>query len=468
MDHSETNPSPDLPAATPEELPTGTMVGSYMVQSLIASGGGGMVYRAQHTLLGRRVAVKVLRREIATSPEAVARFLREAQVVNLIRHPNIVDIFEFGQLPDGRRYFVMELLDGSDLSTILKRRGRLAPAEILELLVPLCSALEAAHAAGVVHRDLKASNVGFAQVNGKNQLKLLDFGIAKLLRPDAESLALSTFGTRLGTPCAMAPEQIRGEPVDHRVDIYSLGVLLYQLLTGRYPYSANSVQELDRLHLEGAPPRPSDAAPVPPAYDAIVVRCMAKLPARRYPSVAAFLQAFKEVVQAPPPPAEATREVESPVVYVEVRTDKAAEEDDKLLDDVCTVLDLAEQTLRAAGFELPLCTGSAVLGILAAPTGPAAARAQSAHEFAYRAAEALARQLAVRGGAHPAVWVNVTLHAHRAVLRVSEVAAGDVLSISGWIPKHKVAGVHLSSQAQAALEKEKTSASPAPSPAGGP
>ncbi len=444
-----------VPGATPEELPPGTVIGSYAIQTLIASGGGGMVYRAQHSLLGRKAAVKVLRREIATSPEAVARFLREAQVVNLIRHPNIVDISEFGQLPDGRRYFVMELLDGSDLATILKRRGRLAPAEILEILGPLCSALEAAHAAGIVHRDLKASNVGFAQVNGKNVLKLLDFGIAKLLRPDPDTIALSTFGTRLGTPCAMAPEQIRGDPLDHRVDIYSLGVLVYQLLTGRYPFSANSVQELDRLHLEGSPPRPSHAAPVPVAFDPLVLRCMEKDPSRRFPSVAAFLKAFSEVVHAPDPiEADALREVEAPVVYVEVRTEPGIEQDEQMLDDICTVLDLAEQTLRAAGFDLPLCTGSAVLGIL--PEPPASGTGGfSLQSYAQTAAQALARQLAVRGGAHPDVWVNVTLHAHRALVRAAELAAGDVLSISGWIPAENMVGVHLSPQAQQALDRER-------------
>jgi serine/threonine protein kinase len=457
MDPRKLNfPGSAASGSTPEELPPGTTLGSYVVQSLIASGGGGMVYKAQHNLLGRKAAVKVLRREIATSPEAVARFLREAQVVNLIRHPNIVDIFEFGQLPDGRRYFVMELLDGSDLSTILKRRGRLGPAEILEILTPLCSALEAAHGAGIVHRDLKASNVGFAQVNGKNVLKLLDFGIAKLLRPDIDTIALSTFGTRLGTPCAMAPEQIRGDPLDHRVDVYSLGVLVYQLLTGRYPFSANSVQELDRLHLEATPPRPSQAAPVAVAFDALVLRCMEKDPARRFPSVAGFMKAFADVVQAPDP-AEATvlREIEAPVVYVEVRTEPGADQDERLLDDICTVLDLAEQTLRAAGFDLPLCTGSAVLGVL---SDPPSGSGSGLHIYAQAAAEALARQLSVRGGAHPEIWVNVTLHAHRALVRTSELAAGDVLSVTGWIPAENVTGVHTSPQAWQALERERMAA----------
>ena len=310
----------------------------------------------------------------------------------------------------------------------------------------------------MVHRDLKASNVGFAQNGGKNQLKLLDFGIAKLLRPEADDIALSTYGTRLGTPCAMAPEQIRGEVVDHRADIYALGVLVYQLLTGRYPFSAGNVQELDRLHLEGRAMRPSDVATVPVEFDAVVLRALEKDPARRYPSVGEFLKAFADVVQAPAPASLAdAHEVDAPVIYVEVRTDGGAEQDERLLDDLWTVLDLAEQTLRAAGFDLPLCTGSAVLGLLAPPTtdgeGP-----PRPHQYAHAAAQALARQLAVRGGAHPAVWVNVTLHSHRALVSASEVAAGDVLSSSDWISPERVSGVHVSRQAEGALEREKAEA----------
>jgi serine/threonine protein kinase len=449
------------PAATPEQLAPGTLLGSYVVQSLIASGGGGMVYRAEHQVLGRQAAVKVLRREIATSPEAVARFVREAQVVNLIRHPNIVDIFEFGQLPDGRRYFVMELLEGSDLSVILKKRGRLAPAEILDLLVPLGSALEAVHSAGVVHRDVKASNVGFTQINGKSQLKLLDFGIAKLLRPEADSLALSSFGTRLGTPCAMAPEQIRGEVVDHRADIYALGVMVYQLLTGRYPFNADSAHELDRLHLAGRALRPSDLAPTPVALDPVLLRCLEKEPARRFATVSAFVKAFADVVLAPAPMSPPTAsQAEAPVVYVELRTDPAAEQDERLLDDLWTVLDLAEQTLRAAGFELPLCTGSAVLGLLSAVPVAGQESPPCPHQLAHAVALALAGQLAARSGAHPDVWINVVLHSHRSAGRASEIAPGDVLSSTDWIPQHKVSGVQVSRQAQAALDREKLSEPP--------
>jgi serine/threonine protein kinase len=438
------------PQPAAEELTPGTAVGTYVVQSLIASGGGGMVYRARHALLGRMAALKVLRREIASSQEAVARFAREAQVVNRIRHPNIVDIHEFAQLPDGRRYFVMELLDGADLLTTLKRRGRLSPAEILDILQPLCSALETAHAAGVVHRDVKASNICLAQVNGATVVKLLDFGIAKLLRPEADDLVLSTFGMRLGTPCAMAPEQIRGEPVDQRVDIYALGVLVYQLLTGRYPFSANSLQELDRLHLEASPPRPSHAAPVPASFDAVVLRCMEKEARRRFQQVGEFLQAFREAMRAT---ASARTEPLGPVVYLEVHSEEgqeAGQEDEALLDEVCALLDLGEQALGAAGFELAFSTGSAVLGRL----GGSVSRP---YQHARAVGEALAGKLAERAAGHPTVWANVILHAHATGAGLSEAS---VLADADWIPNGRTAGLHVTSRAQQALAEEAAASPP--------
>src|SRR3954471_12982050 len=143
----------------PDELRPGTMAGAYVLEKSLASGGGGTVYEARHRLLGRLAPVKVLRRELASSPRMVARFLREALAVNMIKHPNIVDIYEFGELPDGRPFYVMELLDGTDLRRVLQSRGRLSPGEALEYLQPVCSALEAAHSHGVVHRDLKSSNI---------------------------------------------------------------------------------------------------------------------------------------------------------------------------------------------------------------------------------------------------------------------------------------------------------------------
>ena len=248
-------------AVDADALKPGTLRGAYVLKKELASGGGGTVYEAQHRILGRRAAVKVLRRQLAASPQMVARFVQEARAVNMIKHPSIVDIFEFDDLPDGRPFYVMELLEGIDLRSILTERGRFPPGEVLEILEPVCSALQAAHDLGIVHRDLKASNIFIANVGGKRVVKLLDFGIAKLLHPDAGEGGLTVVGTRLGTSYTMAPEQIRGDGVDARTDIYALGVVLYHLLTGQYPFRAETMTDIERQHLEAPPPRPSQAAP---------------------------------------------------------------------------------------------------------------------------------------------------------------------------------------------------------------
>src|SRR4029453_12657554 len=153
----------------------GTLVGSYLIHSTLGSGGGGQVYRAEHRLLGRSVAIKVLHAENAGSHEGLARFVREARVVNMIRHPAIVDIFEFGELPDGRPFFVMELLEGADVNRMISSQGRFTPHGMREIIPQVCSALDAAHAAGVVHRDLKANNVNVTLKDGRCVVKLLDF-----------------------------------------------------------------------------------------------------------------------------------------------------------------------------------------------------------------------------------------------------------------------------------------------------
>src|SRR3982751_6031699 len=162
-------PSASLTAVDADALKPGTLCGAYVLMKELASGGGGTVYEASHRILNRRAAVKVLRRQLAASPQMVARFVQEARAVNMIKHPSIVDIFEFDDLPDGRPFYVMELLEGIDLRSILNERGRFPPGEVLEILDPVCSALQAAHDLGIVHRDLKASNIFIANVAGKRR-----------------------------------------------------------------------------------------------------------------------------------------------------------------------------------------------------------------------------------------------------------------------------------------------------------
>ncbi|HYZ89309.1 MAG TPA: serine/threonine-protein kinase [Myxococcales bacterium] len=406
------------------ELAPGDRAGEYLILGTIASGGCGTVYTAEHRVLGRKAAVKVLHSQLASSPEMVERFVREARVVNRIRHPNIVDIYEFGELPDKRPYFVMELLEGTSLANIVERRGRLTPAQALNYLEPICDALRAAHSTGVVHRDLKASNVAVVKDGDPPRVKLLDFGIAKLVRTAPGERGLTAVGQRIGTPYAMAPEQIRGGSIDGRVDIYALGVLLYQLLTGRYPFVSGDPVEMERLHVEAPPPRPSAMAPVSPDIDAIVLRCMEKDASRRFPDVAAFVDALRAAVKGARAAADGKLGV---AVYIEVRI--TGEQDDALLAHLVPLLDETELALRENGFALYLQTGSALLGVK-----PLSEDAEAAREER-KAAIALARKILEpihAPGADPRLKLAVHVHAAAAQMRGGEITGGSLVDIESW------------------------------------
>jgi hypothetical protein len=435
----------------PDALPAGTIVGAYVVRHLIASGGGGTVFLAEHTSRGHKVAIKVLRTEVARSPMGLARFQREARMVNLIRHPAIVDIREFGQLVDGRPYFVMELLEGCDLKQMIKQRGRFAAEEMLQIVEPICSALEAAHSAGVVHRDLKASNVHVHEKDGKLEVKLLDFGIAKLLTPDPSMGGLTVAGMRLGTASAMAPEQIRGDAVDQRTDVYALGVLIYHLLTGRYPFRADTRQEIERMNLEAPPPRPSQIAAVPPAIDMVVLRCMDKRPERRYASVREVVTALHEALDGRgQAPADGTSHKAAVAVYVSVRAaqDQGLDEEE-LLDQVAEVLELAEQALNDGGFAVPLHTGNAVLGARVLPEDAAAARID--RKKALDQAVVLSRQIAQQQGGRTELVIDVTLHSDVAVVRGSEIG-GAIVEVSRWPAGNPWSGISATREGVAEID----------------
>ncbi len=359
------------------ELLPGTIVGECEIRRLIGDGGSSLVYLAWHRRLQRPVALKVLHDELALRPKMVERFVREVQVVNLLRHPNIVTIYDLGKLGEGQPYCVMEYLPGAMLDAVLFAQGRLSLGEALELLEPVCAALSAAHEAGIVHRDIKPSNIAVVIENGRRIVKLLDFGIAKLSDPDNEGSGFTSVGRSLGTPSAMAPEQIMSMPVDARTDVYALGILLYRMLTGEKPFAAADPIDLATQHLEAPPPRPSLIAPVSPAVDAIVLRCMEKNPERRFPSVMAFLEAFRETAGK----------------AAIVRTDSAAQEgsalfvgfeiflelnpgdsdiDDRIAYDIDQLMNTLENALRRLGFTIVLVTSNFVLGAwpLSGPDGP--------------------------------------------------------------------------------------------------
>jgi serine/threonine-protein kinase len=422
---------PRNPAARVQLAP-GTLAGEYMLKAVLASGGHGAVYEAEHRILGRRAAVKVLHPHLTDQGEMLQRFVREARVVNQIRHPHIVDVYDFGMLQDGSPYYVMELLPGRTLSQLLLERGRLSPERALAFLEPVCAALEAAHHAGVVHRDLKASNVAVVSEGDPPVVKLLDFGIAKFIHPEPGQEGLTMAGQRLGTSQAMAPEQFRGGAIGPPTDIYALGVLLYQMLTGHYPFQAEDRLEVERMHLEAPPPRPSTEAPVPPAVDMVVLRCLEKEADRRYRDVASFRDALREAV-APSSPERVTASgssVRAFALHAEVVLEDGTE-DDAAYAIVSEVLDGLEQDLRAAGFVLAVQTGMALLGVRPLDEFPRT----SARELLETARELYQR--AQKLVADTRVSVQACVHVGQVDARRGpeglDITGGPLADIAGWV-----------------------------------
>ncbi|WP_225408349.1 serine/threonine-protein kinase [Stigmatella hybrida] len=280
-----------------EEPPTrdaliGMKLGEYELRQRIGVGGMGFVYDGIQPLIGKRVAVKVLRPELAQAPEQVARLLAEARAVNAIRHRGIIDIFGFGQVPDGRQYIVMEFLDGQPLDAHLAEKGRLAPTEALSILDEVLAALGAAHGAGVVHRDLKPSNIFLVREPGNSRyVKLLDFGLAKQGQGPTARTAQTRTDMVVGTPEYMAPEQARGQAVGPMTDLYAMGVVTFEMVTGRLPFTGSSPVDLLMKHVDARPPRPSEFVPeLPPALDAFILQMLTKDPEARPGSADALRQ----------------------------------------------------------------------------------------------------------------------------------------------------------------------------------
>jgi serine/threonine protein kinase len=268
-------------ALTGSPLTPGTMVGEYRVEEELGAGSFGAVYGGVQPLIGKRVAIKVLHAALARDPEAVSRFVAEARAVNTIHHPHIVDIFSFGALPDGRPYLVMERLEGLSLAALIEREGPLSIGLSLALLEGIAEALDAVHEAAITHRDLKPDNVFLVRGrDGSWTPKLLDFGVAKLM---AEELAHKTAtGAAIGTPRYMSPEQTRGKPVDARADVYALGVVAHELLTGAPLFEGDSVMDVLFKHAAEPPPRMSSVAShLPPELDEPVLAMLAKRPSAR-------------------------------------------------------------------------------------------------------------------------------------------------------------------------------------------
>ncbi len=277
------------------------MAGKYRIDGVIGRGGMGAVYRATHVMLNKTVAVKTIKPDLIGSPEMAHRFQREARAATSLEHPNIVAVYDLGQAEDGALYIAMEFVNGLNLKDAIRGSGPMPAARIARLLTQVASALARAHRSEIVHRDLKPQNLMIAvDASGQEHIKLLDFGIAKSLQ-EGTTTQLTASGYSLGTPHYMAPEQAVGEEVDGRADIYSLGVILYEMLVGDVPFNAASAPAILVMHLKDAPEPPSRRRPdlaIPPALEVITLRCLEKDPARRFQTAEEFSEALERAVPA--------------------------------------------------------------------------------------------------------------------------------------------------------------------------
>ncbi len=282
--------------ARAEDLIGRVVDGRYQVEAIIGKGGMGTVYACRHVVVGKPFAMKVLRQGVEQTGDVLQRFIREAQTANSVRSRHIVEMTDFGQLPSGQFYVTMELLEGMDLGKGLK--SDLGREQLIHVFVQCADVLELTHQRGIVHRDLKPDNIFLVTEEGDPLfVKLLDFGIAKALH--AGPSGLTETGVVLGTPYYMSPEQARGEEVDARTDIYSLGVIMYRAFTGKLPFMADSAVGVLTRHLTEAPAPPSRVSGVEPAIERVILCCLEKRRDARFQSMRAVADALRAVRGAP-------------------------------------------------------------------------------------------------------------------------------------------------------------------------
>jgi hypothetical protein len=302
---------------------SGRVVGErYEVRAGIGVGGMAAVYEARHLLIDRKLAIKFLDVESAPRPENLVRFCNEARFVSAVGHPNLVEVTDMGQTPDGLPFIVMELLEGLSLGELLRQRGRLAPAAAVTIAIEILRTLAAVHAKGIVHRDLKPDNVFLLDLAGEPRLKVLDFGISLLVADDERRKRLTRAGEVLGTPQYMSPEQAQGRTdIDHRSDLFTVGSILYEMLVGRPVFDGPNQYAIAGAVALGVFERPGDLlAGLDPALEQTVLRALAREPAARFAAADEFLAPLRAVAGAdpryregrildlelaPPPPADA-------------------------------------------------------------------------------------------------------------------------------------------------------------------
>ena len=280
----------------------GQTIGNYEIRHKLGEGGMGSVYMAEHPMIGKKVAVKILHAEFASNEDVVARFFTEAKSVNDIQHPNIVDIVDYGVIPRDTGanlvYFIMEFLAGEAVAQLIRREAPLSPERALGICLQVADALGASHAKGIIHRDLKPDNIILIKRGRQDDfVKVLDFGIAKLTGDQGGSRRTRT-GIVMGTPAYMSPEQCEGKGnIDKRTDIYALGILLYEMITGRVPFLGEGYGEVLVQHLTQMPIRPSTLRGViPPHVEAVCLKALEKAPDARYPNMDEFMKGLSDPV----------------------------------------------------------------------------------------------------------------------------------------------------------------------------
>jgi tRNA A-37 threonylcarbamoyl transferase component Bud32 len=287
-------------------IAAGQSIGNYRILSKIGTGGMGAVYLAEHPLIGKKVALKVIHRDLANNKEVVQRFFQEAKAVNKIGNEHIIEIHDFGVSPEGDHFYIMEYLEGQTLAQLLSRDRVIETVRALHIGAQISSALGAAHASGVIHRDLKPDNVMLTmRLGDPDFVKLLDFGLAKLFSAGPSAVKTAA-GVLLGTPQYMSPEACESRPgLDHRTDVYAVGILLFQMVTGQLPFDGESMGEVLVKQVTQLPPPPRALNPqIAPSVEQIVLRCLMKSPDQRFQTMAALREALldpeKYLMQSPP------------------------------------------------------------------------------------------------------------------------------------------------------------------------
>ncbi|MBX7195438.1 MAG: serine/threonine protein kinase, partial [Sandaracinaceae bacterium] len=288
-------PTTELNEEPPKDPYLGRVIdGRYRVESVLGEGGMGVVYQIAHAVLGKRMALKVLRGDMARDSEVVQRFIQEAQSATQIGHQNIIDISDFGKMPDGSAYFVMEYLDGLSLTQLISRGGSIPTQKALHIIRQIASALEAAHERGIVHRDMKPDNIYVVKQGADDSfVKVLDFGIAKV---GGASSKLTKTGMIFGTPHYMSPEQAAGQTVDRRTDIYALGVIMYEMFVGRVPFEGDTFMGILSKHMFQDPIPPSQAKGVGlGAIEDVILKALAKKVEARYQTMSELIADLDKV-----------------------------------------------------------------------------------------------------------------------------------------------------------------------------